>query len=53
FRVSAAVLDILRKVCVFIVLFYVKIWFGAPNAVKAPNSDLKVIKDFTEYRKIH
>lgn len=53
FKVSAAVLDILRKVCIFIVLFYVKIWFNAPNAVKAPNSDLQLIKDLIEYRKIH
>lgn len=53
FKVSATVLDILRKICVFIVLFYVKIWFSAPNAIKAPNSDLKLIKDLIEYRKIH
>lgn len=53
FKVSAAVLDSLRKICVFIVLFYVKIWFSAPDAIKAPNSDLQLIKDLVEYRKIH
>lgn len=53
FKLSAAELDILRRICVFIVLFYVKIWFGAPNAIKAPNSDLQLIKDLIDYRKIH
>lgn len=46
-------IDILRKICVFIVLFYVKIWFSAPNAIKAPNSDLQLVKNLIEHRKIH
>lgn len=46
-------MKILRKICVFIVLFYVKIWFTAPNAISAPNSDLKLVKDLIEFRKIY
>lgn len=40
---------ILRDVCVFIVRLYVKIWFGCPNAIQAPNQDLQFIKDAIAY----
>lgn len=29
-----------------------KIWFTAPNAINAPNSDLQLVKDLIDYRKI-
>lgn len=53
FKISIRETNILRKICVFIVLFYVKIWFSAPNAITAPNSDLQLMKNLIEYRKIH
>ncbi|XP_044575164.1 uncharacterized protein LOC123258973 [Cotesia glomerata] len=39
FKIGANEKKILQKICVFIVIFYVKIWFTAPNAINAPNSD--------------
>ncbi|XP_044598124.1 uncharacterized protein LOC123274533 [Cotesia glomerata] len=53
FKVPAKETDALRKICVFVVLFYVKIWFTAPYAIKAPNPDLQLVKDLIEHRKIH
>ncbi|XP_044578933.1 uncharacterized protein LOC123261406 [Cotesia glomerata] len=53
FKMEANEKKILQKICVFIVIFYVKIWFTAPNAINAPNSDLQLVKDLIDYRKIH
>lgn len=53
FQIAAREKQILQKICVFIVIFYVKIWFTAPNAINAPNSDLQLVKDLIDYRKIH
>lgn len=53
FKISIKEVNDLRKICVFIVLFYVKIWFIAPNAIKAPNSDLELVKNLIQYRDIH
>lgn len=52
-KVSVRDTDTLRQICVFIILFYVKILFIAPNAIKDPNSDLKLVKDLLSHRKFY
>lgn len=42
----------LRDVCIFIVKLYLKAWFTAPLAHKAPNCDLEFAKKVIEYEKI-
>lgn len=41
----------LRQICIFIVRFYIKAWFNAPSAIKAPNQDLTAIQDLIKYKK--
>lgn len=40
----------IRDVCVFIILLYVKVWFGCTNAIVAPNQDLCFIKNVIKYK---
>ncbi|CAH0555853.1 unnamed protein product [Brassicogethes aeneus] len=46
-------IDGLRQICIFIIRFYVKPWFNAPNAIKAPNQDLTLLQSLIKYRKIN
>lgn len=41
-----------KAICLFIVNLYVKMWFQAPNAIKAPNEDLKFIQNIIKYKNI-
>lgn len=43
----------LREICIIIILFYVKPWFEAPNAIKAPNQDWMLLQRLIEYQKIN
>lgn len=43
----------LRELCVFFSRIYVKAWITAPLAVKAPNSDLCLLKSLKEYAAIN
>ncbi|KYM94609.1 hypothetical protein ALC62_14760 [Cyphomyrmex costatus] len=43
----------LRQICIFIVLFYVKIWFTAFNAFQAPLNDLTLIQDLIRFKCIN
>lgn len=42
-----------RDVCLFIVFVYVKAWFLAPIALKAPNQDLGFLKDINSFHSIN
>lgn len=42
----------IRKVCIFLIRLYVKAWFQAPSAIKAPRTDLEFIKDAIDYASI-
>ena len=42
----------LFSICLFIVFVYIKHWFSAPLAIKAPIEDLQFIKDLFEYENI-
>ena len=37
FQIKPDDVDGLREICIFIIHFYVKPWFDAPSAIKAPN----------------
>lgn len=50
FRLTQAELNGLRDVCIFIVLLYVKAWFGCARAVEAPNQDLNFLKSAAQYK---
>lgn len=43
----------LRQICIFIVLFYVKAWFTAPNAIDAPNHDLSLLQDLKKFENVN
>ena len=42
----------LFDVCLFIVFIYLKVWFTAPLAIKAPTNDLQLIKDLVDYESV-
>lgn len=42
----------LYNICLFIVIIYIKYWYAAPLAIKAPNNDLNLVKDLFEYKVI-
>lgn len=48
---KARAIEGLRHVCIFILRFYVKAWFDAPNAIKAPNQDLTLLQDLIRFKK--
>lgn len=39
----------LKDICIFVIRFYVKLWFGASNAIVAPYQDLNFIKNVYFY----
>ncbi|XP_015116001.1 uncharacterized protein LOC107040428 [Diachasma alloeum] len=44
FSMKAYEISGLKSICIFIVRFYQKSWFTAPNAVEAPKNDLELLK---------
>lgn len=46
-------INALREISLFIVIFYIKCWFDAPDPTKAPNQDLQLLKDLKDYEKIN
>lgn len=53
FSLSKGELDGLREVCMYVIVIYVKIWFPATLAAKAPSNDLQLLKDLINYREIN
>lgn len=53
FKLKKREIDGLREICKFIICFYVKIWFDAPRAIKAPSQDLTLIQELIKYRKFN
>lgn len=53
FHLQPRELNGLRHICIFIVLFYVKSWFTAPSAIKAPKHDLELLQNLIKYKKIN
>lgn len=49
FKCTDRQLSALRDVCIFLVRLYVKVWYGCPNAITAPNQDLQFVKDSIAY----
>lgn len=43
----------LRQICIFIILFYVKIWFNAPYAITAPQQDLSLMQRLIQFQVTH
>lgn len=43
----------LRHICIFIVCFYVRIWFMAPRAIKAPQQDLSLLQSLVNFKSIN
>lgn len=44
--------DGLRDVCLFLVLIYVRAWFGSNQSIEAANNDIQLIKTSIAYKKI-
>lgn len=42
----------IREICIFVVKFYIKFWFGCTNAIKSPNQDLQFIREAFQYENI-
>lgn len=42
----------LKNTSIFIMKFYIKAWFSAPLAIKAPNNDLKLLQGIIGYKSI-
>lgn len=53
FILTAQETEGLRHICAFIVGFYVKAWFTAPNAVSAPYNDLTLLQKFIQYEHVN
>ena len=45
-------LSSIKSICLFIVNLYVKMWFEASTAIKAPNNDVEFTKNAIKYRHI-
>lgn len=43
----------LRQICIFVVLFYVKAWFTAPDAIHAPNHDLNLLQNLKKFHDVN
>lgn len=41
----------IRDICIFVVKFYIKFWFGCTSAIKSPNQDLHFVREAFEYEK--
>lgn len=39
----------LRDICIFLIRLYIKAWFTAPLAIKAPNQDFNFLKNLSSY----
>lgn len=39
----------IRDICIFLIKMYIKVWFGATNAISAPLQDLNFIKGTIQY----
>lgn len=44
FDLSAQEKKNLRRICIFVISFYVKVWFNSTSAIQAPNNDLEFMK---------
>lgn len=53
FNLTRQELQGLRDICIFIVKIYIKAWYNAPLACKAPFQDLMFLKDLHFYNKIN
>lgn len=51
FRLSKREKDGLRDICIFLIMLYIKVWFGSTNAISAPLLDLNFVKDTIKYSK--
>jgi len=49
FRLTVKEETALRNICIFIIRLYIKSWFDAPSAIKAPFQDLNFIKNLLNY----
>ncbi|KAL4098131.1 hypothetical protein QTP88_022793 [Uroleucon formosanum] len=49
FRLTVKEETALRNICIFIIRLYIKSWFDAPSAIKAPFQDLTFIKNLLNY----
>ncbi|CAH0556961.1 unnamed protein product [Brassicogethes aeneus] len=52
FRLTAAEKNALRDMCIFLVKLYIKVWYGCPSSITAPNQDLQFVKDSIAYAEI-
>lgn len=52
FKMNIATKESIRDISSFIVKIYVKMWFSSSLATKAPRSDLNLLKELHEYRKV-
>lgn len=51
FDLNSSELSGLREICIFVVLFYIKAWYQAPSAVRAPQCDLTLLQQLIVYSK--
>ena len=51
YPLSSSDLKSCREICIFLVKFYIKIWFNAPHAAKAPQEDLQMLKSIHLFEK--
>lgn len=52
FQLNLHELKNIYSICKFLVFVYVEFWFEAPSAIKAPNNDLRMLKQLIEYKAI-
>lgn len=50
FSLKKKEIDGLRRICIFIVCFYIKAWYRAPIAITAPNQDLSLIQSLIRFK---
>lgn len=44
---------VIKEICIFSVIIYVKYWFQAPSGCSAPNNDLQLLKDLKTFENIN
>jgi hypothetical protein len=52
FKLTAKEFSGITDICIFIVTTYIKAWFTAPIAVKAPNHDFEFLKQLINYKNV-
>lgn len=52
FKLSAQEKKILRRICIFVILFYIKVWYNSTSAIQAPNNDLEFMKNLIQSKNI-